>query len=73
MLFRKKVDRCCGLCIHSTIVDEDTVRCSKKGNRLDAGIALAHLFVANEETFRFFKAENVTEVTGYTYIGSCTF
>lgn len=33
MLFRKKVDRCCGLCIHSTIVDEDTVRCSKKGNR----------------------------------------
>ena len=48
------------------------VHCSKKGSRLDAGIALAHLFVANEETFRFFKAENVTEVAGYTYIGSCT-
>ena len=47
------------------------VWCSKKGNRLDAGIALAHLYVANIDTFRFFKTENVTEVPGYTYIGSC--
>ena len=47
------------------------VHCSKKGSKLDAGIALAHLYVANEETFRFFKAENVPEVPGYTYIGSC--
>lgn len=46
------------------------VHCSKKGTRLDAGIALAHLFVANGETFRFFKAEHVQEVSGYTYIGS---
>ena len=30
MLFRKKVDRCCGLCIHSSLVDEDTFSCSKK-------------------------------------------
>ena len=48
------------------------VHCSKKGSRLDAGIALAHLYVANEESFRFFKPENVAEVTGYTYIGSIT-
>ena len=48
------------------------VHCSKKGSRLDAGIALAHLYVANEHRFRFFRAENVPEVTGYTYIGSCT-
>ena len=47
------------------------VHCSKKGSRLDAGIALAHLYVANMETFHFFKAENVPEVTGYAYIGSC--
>jgi hypothetical protein len=47
------------------------VYCSKKGNRLDAGIALAHLFVANEETFRFFKAEHMTDLPGYGYIGSC--
>ena len=44
--------------------------CSKKGSRLDAGIALAHLYVANEDTFRFFQAENVPDVTGYGYIGS---
>ena len=50
----------------------DTIRvhCSKKGSRLDAGIALAHLYAANEETFRFFREENVPLLPGYDYIGS---
>ena len=48
------------------------VYCSKKGSRLDAGIALAHLYVENEKTFRFFRAENVQEIPGYAYIGSVT-
>ena len=54
--------------------EDDTIHvyCSQKGNRLDAGIALAHLFVANAQTFRFFKQENVPGVTGYLYIGSIT-
>ena len=52
--------------------DTVCVYCSQKGSRLDAGIALAHLYVANSETFRFFKAENVPEVSGYAYIGSVT-
>ena len=47
------------------------VYCSKKGSKLDTGIALAHLYVANEDTFRFFKTENAAEIPGYTYIGSC--
>jgi len=46
------------------------VYCAKKGSRLDIGIALAHLYVTNEETFRFFKAENVPQVPGYGYMGS---
>lgn len=46
--------------------------CSLKGSRLDAGIALAHLYVANEETFRFFKADKMSDLTGYGYIGSVT-
>ena len=52
----------------------DTIHvfCSNKGSRLDAGIALAHLYVANEESFRFFKAEHIADLPGYTYIGSCT-
>ena len=52
--------------------DGDTihVHCSKKGSLLDAGIALAHLYVANEDTFRFFPSENVPSVSGYRYIGS---
>ena len=34
MLFRKKMERCCGLCIHATVTeDEDQVQCSKKGSR----------------------------------------
>ena len=53
------------------------VYCTQKGragdmNRIDMGIALAHLYVANEETFRFFKAEHVPNVSGYGYIGSVT-
>ena len=52
----------------------DTIHvwCSKKGSPLDAGIALAHLYVANPESFRFFKAENVPEIPGYGYLGSVT-
>lgn len=48
------------------------VWCSQKGSHLDAGIALAHLYVANEETFRFFKANCITDRPGYAYIGSVT-
>ena len=48
------------------------VWCSQKGSRLDAGIALAHLYVSNEGTFRFFRADHVTDLPGYGYIGSVT-
>ncbi len=49
--------------------------CVRKGlpgpmNRIDMGIALAHLYAANEERFRFFRAERAPEVSGYAYIGS---
>ena len=52
--------------------DSIHVYCSKKGSRLDAGIALAHLYVANEKIFQFFKTENPPAVTGCDYIGSVT-
>lgn len=41
-------------------------------NRIDMGIALAHLYVANEEAFCFFKEENAPTVADYNYIGSVT-
>ncbi len=49
--------------------------CTQKGvlgymNHIDMGIALAHLYVANEETFRFFRSENALALPGYGYIGS---
>ena len=46
------------------------VYCSKKGSRLDAGIALAHLYVAHGEGFRFFRTEHQPGLQGYEYIGS---
>jgi len=52
----------------------DTIHvwCSKKGSRLDAGITLAHLYVSNEDTFRFFHADHIADLPGYTDIGSVT-
>jgi len=52
--------------------DSIHVYCGCKGSRLDAGIALAHLYTANRETFRFFQTANAPTVTGFNYIGSVT-
>jgi len=41
-------------------------------NKIDMGIALAHLYVSNHETFRFFRAENPPKVEGHYYMGSVT-
>lgn len=41
-------------------------------NCIDMGIALAHLYVTNRETFRFFRAENAPAVPGCNYVGSVT-
>jgi len=46
------------------------VYCATKGSRLDVGIALAHLYVTNEDDFSFFHAEHPIAVSGYGYIGS---
>lgn len=41
-------------------------------NRIDMGIALAHMYVANEDTFRFFRSEMPVQLKGYDYTGSFT-
>ncbi len=43
----------------------------KQLNRIDTGIALAHLFVSNEKTFKFFF-ETAPDIKGHDYIGSFT-
>ena len=48
------------------------VYCNQRGSRLDIGIALAHLYVSNGDTFRFFKADHIADLPGYSYIGSVT-
>ena len=50
----------------------DTIHayCAKLGNKLDVGIALAQLYIANEESFRFFREDSAPKVSGYSYIGS---
>lgn len=41
-------------------------------NRIDMGIALAHLYLANPDTFRFSLAESPVQLENYGYIGSIT-
>lgn len=59
------------------------VYCAQKGglfkstalsdmNRIDIGIALAHLYVANPETFRFFQTDSAPAVKDHRYLGSIT-
>ena len=43
----------------------------EKMNRIDMGIALAHLYVCNPETFHYFRAEQ-PDRKGYVYTGSLT-
>lgn len=42
----------------------------KKWNPIDVGIALAHMYVANEKTFEFYKKADFEKIKSYTYIGS---
>ena len=39
-------------------------------NLIDVGICLAHMYVANNEKFKFFKDENAPLKKGYGYVGS---
>ena len=42
----------------------------KKWNPIDVGIALAHMYVANEDTFEFYKKSDFEDIKDHTYIGS---
>lgn len=42
----------------------------KKWNPIDVGIALAHMYVANEKTFEFHLKRDFDKLDGYIYIGS---
>lgn len=39
-------------------------------NKIDIGIALAHIYIENKENFAFFKADEYPAVKGYYYTGS---
>lgn len=41
-----------------------------KWNRIDTGIALAHLYVANPDSFKFYQKDNPEELKGHFYDGS---
>ena len=41
-----------------------------KWSKIDTGIALAHLYVANGDSFRFYRKDNPKELKGYVYDGS---
>ncbi len=39
-----------------------------KFNKIDIGIALAHLYITNKDTFETFSVENPAKVKGYDYV-----
>lgn len=39
-------------------------------NKVDIGIALAHLYIANRDTFEFYVKEDCEKIDGYIYEGS---
>ncbi|MBQ6895604.1 MAG: nitroreductase family protein [Oscillospiraceae bacterium] len=39
-------------------------------NKMDVGISLAHIYIENEDRFRYFTVENPPAEKGYLYIGS---
>lgn len=41
-----------------------------KWNKIDTGIALAHLYVANRDSFKFYMKDDPKELKGYFYDGS---
>lgn len=45
-------------------------RFTEKWNKIDIGISLAHMYIANSKTFRFFIKNDVEELDGYYYEGS---
>ena len=60
--------------IHTYCAKQGLIKTKTLGEMhlIDMGIALAHMYVANPETFRFFKTEQVGEHKGYAYVGSFT-
>ena len=58
--------------IHAYCALSGLIKKKKPGdmNRIDTGIALAHLYLVNPDTFRFFKAKKPEEIKNYCYIGS---
>lgn len=42
----------------------------KKWNPIDVGIALAHIYISNEDNFEFEVKDGVKNIKGYTYCGT---
>jgi nitroreductase len=61
-----------GSSIHAYCSEQGILRHKMLGtmNRIDMGIALAQMFVANKERFRFFLADAPISLKGHRYTGS---
>lgn len=60
--------------IHAYCNEQGLLRHKTLGamNRIDMGIALAQLYAANADSFRFFQTHTPTPLKGYRYTGSIT-
>lgn len=47
-----------------------TTKSLEKMHVIDVGIAISHMYISNEETFKYFVIDNPKEIKGYKYIGT---
>ena len=67
MLFRKKVEKMCAVCIHATQVDEDMVQCAKKGKKNWDDHCMAFRYDPCKRVPKKAKALDVSKYEEYDY------
>lgn len=67
MLFRKNKEKMCALCAHSTVIDEDTVQCPKKGRKNYDDQCLAFRYDPCKRVPKKEKALDVSKYEEYDY------
>ena len=67
MLFRKKIERQCGYCSHSTYLNEDQIHCPKKGIKDSTDNCIHFSYDPTKRVPRKAKAVDFTKYEEYDY------
>lgn len=67
MLFRKKIEKMCVYCTYSSIVDEETISCTKKGTKRWDDKCLSFLYDPCKRAPKKSKAIDFAQYEEYDY------